>query len=126
MADAEQPLEGDQADYGAIGDAAGDVGDGGDGDFDADLAAVEAMQAEAETENAAIQENAAAALTSASEVLADKEAKERERVARDERSVFVTNVHWDATGEEVATYFTSCGPVERVTVLQDKFGQAKG
>jgi RNA recognition motif-containing protein len=111
-----------EADYGAIGD----VGDDGGEDFDADLAAMEAMQAEAENENSALQENVSSAMASATEVLADKEAKDRERAARDEKSVFVTNVHWEAKGEQVAEYFSSCGPVERVTIQQDKHGNAKG
>ena len=114
----EEPL-----DYGVIGDDGG--GDGGE-DFDADLAAIEAMQAEAENENAAILETVSSAMASASEFAADKEVKDREKAARDERSVYVSNLHWESTGPEVAAYFSSCGPVEKVMILQDKFGQAKG
>ena len=115
--------EAPETDYGAVGDVGGDVG--GE-DFDADLAALEAMQAEAENENSLIQETVSSAMASATEFAADKEVKDREKAIRDERSVFVSNVHWESTGPEVAAYFSSCGPVEKVMILQDKFGQAKG
>lgn len=116
-----------------MADAAGDAyaeayvpDDGGEEDVDADLAAVQAMMQEAEETNSKIAETAESATKEAAEVLADKAKKEEERKLRDERSVFVTNVHWEATGEEVAAYFSSCGPVERCTIVTDRYGAAKG
>eukprot|EP00727_Mastigamoeba_balamuthi_P000801 m51a1_g10718 putative poly -binding protein ii-like (227) ;mRNA; r:223904-225051 len=45
----------------------------------------------------------------------------------DERSVFVGNVHFGATQEEVTQHFQGCGQIIRVTVMTDKFtGAAKG
>ena len=145
----------------AGGAGEGDYGEGGGGDdvdFEADLAAIEAMNAEAEAENDKIQGAVTDAMGTVSEAMADKAAKEQEQKERDSRSVFVSNCHWEATGEEVAvrlhssqgvcrarrgtrmipthspasvlfspqSYFSSCGPVERVTILEDKFGTRKG
>jgi polyadenylate-binding protein 2 len=45
----------------------------------------------------------------------------------DSRSVFVGNVDYVATPEEIQTHFQSCGSINRVTILLDKFtGQPKG
>ncbi|GAB4847265.1 Polyadenylate-binding protein 2, variant 2 [Ancistrocladus abbreviatus] len=49
---------------------------------------------------------------------------DREEV--DSRSVFVGNVNYACTPEEVQQHFQSCGTVNRVTILTDKFGQPKG
>ncbi len=86
---------------GVAGEA--DYGEGGDDvDFEADLAAIEAMNAEAEAENDKIQGAVTDAMGTVSEAMADKAAKEQEQKERDARSVFVSNCHWEATGEEVA------------------------
>ncbi|CAN8264273.1 unnamed protein product [Cochlearia groenlandica] len=44
----------------------------------------------------------------------------------DNRSVFVGNVDYACTPEEVQQHFETCGTVHRVTILTDKFGQPKG
>jgi len=45
----------------------------------------------------------------------------------DARSVFVGNVDYEATPEEIQSHFRSCGSINRVTILLDKFtGQPKG
>lgn len=45
----------------------------------------------------------------------------------DARSVFVGNVDYSATPEDVQAHFGSCGEIARVTILLDKFtGQPKG
>lgn len=45
----------------------------------------------------------------------------------DGRSVFVGNVDYSATPEEIQTHFQSCGSINRVTILLDKFtGHPKG
>ncbi|KAJ3673739.1 hypothetical protein LUZ60_005731 [Juncus effusus] len=44
----------------------------------------------------------------------------------DSRSVFVGNVDYACTPEEVQQHFQSCGTVNRVTILTDKMGQPKG
>jgi polyadenylate-binding protein 2 len=50
-----------------------------------------------------------------------------EAAAADERSVYVGQVDYEATPEELQTHFNSCGMINRVTILCDKFtGQSKG
>jgi len=45
----------------------------------------------------------------------------------DARSIFVGNVDYAATPEEIQNHFRSCGSINRVTILLDKFtGQPKG
>eukprot|EP00191_Tetraselmis_sp_GSL018_P018586 CAMPEP_0177591408 /NCGR_PEP_ID=MMETSP0419_2-20121207/7981_1 /TAXON_ID=582737 /ORGANISM="Tetraselmis sp., Strain GSL018" /LENGTH=216 /DNA_ID=CAMNT_0019082147 /DNA_START=66 /DNA_END=717 /DNA_ORIENTATION=+ len=48
------------------------------------------------------------------------------REEADSRSVYVGNVDYSCTPEELQVHFQSCGTVNRVTILTDKFGQAKG
>lgn len=45
----------------------------------------------------------------------------------DSRSIFVGNVDYAVSPEEIQTHFQSCGAINRVTILLDKFtGQPKG
>lgn len=45
----------------------------------------------------------------------------------DSRSIFVGNVDYGASPEEIQAHFQTCGPINRVTILLDKFtGQPKG
>ncbi|KMZ74873.1 Polyadenylate-binding protein family protein [Zostera marina] len=44
----------------------------------------------------------------------------------DSRSIYVGNVDYSCTPEEVQQHFQSCGTVNRITILTDKFGQPKG
>lgn len=45
----------------------------------------------------------------------------------DARSVYVGNVDYSATAEELESHFHGCGPINRVTILCDKFtGHPKG
>ncbi|KAJ6860246.1 polyadenylate-binding protein 2-like [Populus alba x Populus x berolinensis] len=44
----------------------------------------------------------------------------------DSRSVFVGNVDYSCTPEEVQQHFQACGTVNRVTIRSDKYGQPKG
>lgn len=43
----------------------------------------------------------------------------------DARSIFVGNVDYECTPEELQQHFNSCGTVNRVTILTDKFGNPK-
>lgn len=46
---------------------------------------------------------------------------------RDKRSVYVGNVDYGSTAEELIKHFGSCGEIETVTILRDRFtGQPKG
>ncbi|PHH79396.1 hypothetical protein CDD82_2409 [Ophiocordyceps australis] len=50
-----------------------------------------------------------------------------DREAVDARSIFVGNVDYSASPEEIQAHFQSCGSINRVTILLDKFtGQPKG
>ncbi|KAL6348101.1 hypothetical protein AAG906_039256 [Vitis piasezkii] len=44
----------------------------------------------------------------------------------DSRSVFVGNVDYSCTPEEVQQHFQACGTVNRVTIRSNKYGQPKG
>ena len=45
----------------------------------------------------------------------------------DARSIFVGNVDYSASPEDIQGHFQSCGSINRVTILLDKFtGQPKG
>jgi RNA-binding proteins (RRM domain) len=45
----------------------------------------------------------------------------------DDRSVYVKSVDYSATKEEVAEFFKSCGKINRVTIITDKYtGHPKG
>ncbi|GAB2254070.1 hypothetical protein Droror1_Dr00021879 [Drosera rotundifolia] len=79
-----------------------------------EAAALREMQAKVEKEMGAVQDpaNAAASLANREEV--------------DFRSVYVGNVDYACTPEEVQQHFQPCGTVNRVTILTDKFGQPKG
>ncbi|KAK9110995.1 hypothetical protein Scep_018514 [Stephania cephalantha] len=82
-------------------------------EMEEEAAALREMQAKVEKEMGSAQDPAAAASQ------ANKE-------EADARSVFVGNVDYGCTPEEVQQHFQSCGTVNRVTILTDKFGQPKG
>ncbi|KAI0092814.1 hypothetical protein BDY19DRAFT_903561 [Irpex rosettiformis] len=52
---------------------------------------------------------------------------EDERAQADSRSIFVGNVDYSSTPEEIQQHFQACGVINRVTILCDKFtGHPKG
>ncbi|KAL6531194.1 Polyadenylate-binding protein 2 [Orobanche hederae] len=57
---------------------------------------------------------------------ADDSRSQAEKEEVDSRSIYVGNVDYACTPEEVQQHFQSCGTVNRVTILTDKFGQPKG
>ncbi|KAG4168316.1 hypothetical protein ERO13_A12G015700v2 [Gossypium hirsutum] len=79
-----------------------------------EAAALREMQAKVEKEMGSVQDPASAATSQAN----------REEV--DSRSIFVGNVDYSCTPEEVQQHFQSCGTVNRVTIRTDKYGQPKG
>ncbi|KAI3448248.1 hypothetical protein Pfo_004913 [Paulownia fortunei] len=79
-----------------------------------EASALREMQAKVEQEMGAVQDPAAAAANQAN----------REEV--DSRSVFVGNVDYSCTPEEVQQHFQSSGTVNRVTIRTNKYGQPKG
>ncbi|KAH8502764.1 hypothetical protein Peur_066609 [Populus x canadensis] len=83
-------------------------------EMEEEAAALREMQAKVEKEMGAVPDPASAATNQANKEEADS------------RSVFVGNVDYACTPEEVQQHFQSCGTVNRVTILTDKFGQPKG
>ncbi|KAG6490565.1 hypothetical protein ZIOFF_051864 [Zingiber officinale] len=84
-------------------------------EMEEEAAALREMQAKVEKEmGGASQDSDGAAVSQAS----------KEEV--DARSIYVGNVDYVCTPEEVQQHFQSCGTVNRVTILTDKFGQPKG
>jgi len=52
---------------------------------------------------------------------------QEERMEADNRSIYVGNVDYGATAEELEAHFHGCGSINRVTILCDKFtGHPKG
>ncbi|KAG0210175.1 cytoplasmic RNA-binding protein [Mortierella sp. GBA30] len=57
----------------------------------------------------------------------DMNMAEEDKEAVDARSVYVGNVDWGSTPEELQAHFQSCGTINRITILCDKWtGQPKG
>ena len=79
-----------------------------------EAAALREMQAKVEKEMGSAQDPANASASQAN----------KEEI--DSRSVFVGNVDYSCTPEEVQQHFQSCGTVNRITIRTDKFGQPKG
>ncbi|XP_006366227.1 polyadenylate-binding protein 2-like [Solanum tuberosum] len=79
-----------------------------------EAAALREMQAKVEKEMGSVQDPANA------------DASQANREELDSRSIFVGNVDYACTPEEVQQHFQACGTVNRVTILTDKFGQPKG
>ncbi|GAB4853246.1 Polyadenylate-binding protein 3 [Ancistrocladus abbreviatus] len=79
-----------------------------------EAAALREMQAKVEKEMGSVQDPAAAAVDQAN----------KEEI--DSRSVFVGNVDYACTPEEVQQHFQGCGTVNRVTIRTNKYGQPKG
>ena len=50
----------------------------------------------------------------------DSNEQEKGRNEIDSRSVFLENVHYETTAEELADIFEDCGKIVRVTILKDK------
>ncbi|BGP45997.1 hypothetical protein JCM10450v2_001836 [Rhodotorula kratochvilovae] len=89
----------------------------------AELAAMRARVAEMEAEAAKLRE-----LTAASEASSgggadgtDVNMSDEDREAVDARSVYVGNVDYNSTPEEIQQHFASCGTINRVTILFDKY-----
>ncbi|GMH03017.1 hypothetical protein Nepgr_004856 [Nepenthes gracilis] len=79
-----------------------------------EAAALREMQAKVEKEMGSVQDPSSSN--------ADQANKEE----IDSRSVFVGNVDYACTPEEVQQHFQSCGTVNRITIRTNKFGQPKG
>ncbi|KAK9459421.1 uncharacterized protein V1516DRAFT_679867 [Lipomyces oligophaga] len=85
-----------------------------------DIEAMKARVAEMEAEAAMLKEMQENLDKEGQELKEDKE-------DIDARSVYVGNVDYESTPEELQSHFQSCGSINRVTILLDKFtGHPKG
>ena len=109
-----------------FGDAYAEGDAGAAAPADAELAELQQMLEEMEQNQTKISEASSQAAAQASTAVAAKSKAEEDKAARDDRSIFVGNVDFSTTGEELMGYFSSCGTIERVTILSDKFGNPKG
>ncbi|KAJ6264328.1 nucleolin [Drechslerella dactyloides] len=91
-----------------------------DGNDEEEISAMKKRMAEMEAEAAKLREMQANLDKENDNLKEDKEEV-------DARSIFVGNVDYGASPEEIQTHFQSCGSINRVTILLDKFtGQPKG
>lgn len=98
-----------------------------DDDEDAELEAMKARVAEMEAEAAKLREMQEQADASMGGVGATSGPTDEEKEEVDSRSIYVGNVDYGATPEEIQQHFSSCGNINRVTILCDKFtGHPKG
>ncbi|KAK4363521.1 hypothetical protein RND71_018762 [Anisodus tanguticus] len=93
--------------------------------------ALREMQAKAEKEMGSAQELLGCPLEEQDEycdgsAYPTASASQAEKEEVDARSIYVGNVDYACTPEEVQQHFQSCGTVNRLTILTDKFGQPKG
>jgi hypothetical protein len=110
---------------GASEAAAAGAADGGE--VDAEVAALQAEMQALEADQKALVEASTSAGAAAADAAATKATAEQLARERDERSVYVGNVDFSASAEEVKTFFSTCGTVERVTIIADKHtGHPKG
>ncbi|CAI9295818.1 unnamed protein product [Lactuca saligna] len=84
-------------------------------EIEEEAGALREMQAKVEKEMGSVQDDSSGA-----------SATQAEKEEADARSIYVGNVDYACTPEEVQQHFQSCGTVNRVTILTDKFGQPKG
>ncbi|KAH0445891.1 hypothetical protein IEQ34_025277 [Dendrobium chrysotoxum] len=97
---------------------------------DDDSAALDAMKArvaEMEAEAAKLREMQQEANNGMGSGMEAEGIPEEDKEEVDARSVYVGNVDYGATPEEIQQHFMSCGTINRVTILCDKFtGHPKG
>nr|OQO16214.1 hypothetical protein B0A51_16577 [Rachicladosporium sp. CCFEE 5018] len=95
-------------------------GDDGDNDDEEEIAAMKKRVQEMEAEAARLRE-----MQSQLDSQSDNLRENKEDI--DARSIFVGNVDYGASPEEIQAHFQSCGSINRVTILLDKFtGHPKG
>ena len=92
----------------------------GEGDDEEEIAAMKKRVQEMEAEAARLRE-----MQSQMDAQSDNLRESKEDI--DSRSVFIGNVDYGASPEEIQAHFQSCGSINRVTILLDKFtGHPKG
>ncbi|KAL2016389.1 hypothetical protein VTK56DRAFT_3811 [Thermocarpiscus australiensis] len=101
-------------------DESRDHAEGDDANDEEEISAMKRRVAEMEAEAAKLREMQASLDQARQDLTEDKEDV-------DSRSVFVGNVDYSTSPQELQAHFQSCGSINRVTILLDKFtGQPKG
>jgi len=96
------------------------VGGEEEGNDEEEISAMKRRVAEMEEEAAKLREMQMTLDQQSNDLREDKE-------DIDSRSIFVGNVDYEASPEEIQAHFQSCGSINRVTILLDKFtGHPKG
>ncbi|CDZ98061.1 Splicing factor RNPS1, SR protein superfamily [Phaffia rhodozyma] len=98
-------------------------------EMEAEAAKLRELQAEVEREEASSAGGRAGSSTPAGidAALEGGEPMEEDKEDVDGRSIYVGNVDYGATPEEIQGHFAACGQINRVTILCDKFtGHPKG
>ncbi|GAQ92868.1 polyadenylate-binding protein 2 [Klebsormidium nitens] len=98
-------------------------------DPEKELEAMKKRLAEMEAEAAALkrmQDKSAQEMGGTSQGAVGDAASQQNKEEADARSIYVGNVDYACTPEELQQHFQECGTVNRVTILADAFGQPKG
>ncbi|XP_025038300.1 embryonic polyadenylate-binding protein 2 isoform X2 [Pelodiscus sinensis] len=99
------------------------------GELDPELEAIKAKVREMEEEDERLKElqDEAKNLMLRSQAGVPFPRTAEEKIEADQRSIYVGNVDYGGTAEELESHFNSCGQINRVTILCDKFsGHPKG
>lgn len=97
-------------------------------DTDAEIEAMKARVAEMEEEAKRMSELSSATASGGAGAKGSPSALSPEQIIeQDKRSIYVGQVDYSVTEEELKKLFEACGPVNRCTILKDKYsGQPKG
>jgi polyadenylate-binding protein 2 len=98
-------------------------------DAEKQLEAMKKKLAEMEAEAAALkrmQDKSSQEMGGNSQGANGEAASQQSKEEADARSIYVGNVDYACTPEELQQHFQECGVVNRVTILADAFGQPKG
>ncbi|SCV67048.1 BQ2448_5694 [Microbotryum intermedium] len=95
-------------------------------EMEAEAAKLRAMTAAATAAAAAAAAAASSNGGSSSNAGGDIAMSDDEKEAVDSRSIYVGNVDYGSTPEEIQAHFASCGTINRVTILCDKYTGPKG
>ncbi|RSH81878.1 cytoplasmic RNA-binding protein [Apiotrichum porosum] len=98
-----------------------------DVNVDEELKRMQAQLAEMEAEKHALEKDAPDSAGGEGETADANMDDDEAPAAVDARSVYIGNVDYGATPEEIQAHFQACGTINRVTILCDKFsGHPKG
>eukprot|EP00985_Skeletonema_marinoi_P018611 scaffold10417_cov137-Skeletonema_marinoi.AAC.35 len=93
----------------------------------AEIARMEAEAARIAQETEDLDKSTSAGAAASTSAAAEGKKSEADTASKDGHSIYVGQVDYSTTPEELLSHFESCGTVERVTIVCDKFtGKPKG